>query len=62
MTRHFQTDDSALLDDTEDAKGRDKNGSLDEDETMERAESETRKLSRGLSLSPVTTFQFSSNI
>ena len=61
MTQHFQTDDSALLDDT-DAKGRDKNGSLDEDETMERAENETRKLSRGLSQRLVTTLQFSSNI
>ena len=61
LTHHFQTDDSALLDDT-DAKGRDKNGSLDEDESMDRPENETRKFSRGLSPSLVTTFQFSSNI
>ena len=46
LTHHFQTDDSALLDDT-DAKGRDKNGSLDEDESMDRPENETRKFSRG---------------
>ena len=49
LTRHFQTDDTAVLEeDDKKVNTRDKNGSVDEDETLEqRPDTETRKLSRG---------------